>query len=241
MKKAVPENSPQMQAFYKELLAMQDVEYKNFQAQMLPSVDEDALIGIRTADLVKFSKKFFDEKFAEEFMAQLPHKYFEENLIHVWLISNMKNYEKCLDAAKKFLPYIDNWAVCDSLIPKIFAQNTEKLLPEVKNWLASDSTYAIRFGILTLMKFYLDRNFDKKYLKMVAELQTEEYYVEMMVAWFFTEALIKHYDAAVVFLRDKLLMPKIHTKTIKKAVESTRLTKAQKEYLKSLRWRSMNA
>ena len=225
---------------HEKLFAMQDSEYRVFQAQMLPNLEEERLIGIRTAELVKFSKKFFDAKTKIEFLNNLPHKYFEEDLIHVWIISKMRSYDKCIDAVKNFLPYVDNWSVCDSLIPKIFAQNTAKVLDEIKIWINSNSTYTVRFGILMLMKFYLGKNFDKKYLQLVADIQTKEYYIEMMAAWFFTEALIKHYDETIVFLRQKLLLPKIHTKTIKKAVESTRLSDEQKDYLKTLRRRNLD-
>ena len=223
--------------FHKQLFALQDANYRVFQVQMLPSIDEKRAIGIRSAALIKFAKKFFDEESKAEFITTLPHKYFEEDLIHIWIISKIKNYNECIKAVKKFLPYIDNWAVCDSLIPKVFAQHTDKLLKEIKNWLASGSTYTTRFAIFMLMKFYLGKNFDKNYLQMVAEVQTREYYVEMMAAWFFTEALINHYDTAIIFLQDRLVLPKIQTKIIQKSVDSTRLSDKKKEYLKTLRRR----
>ena len=147
----------------------------------------------------------------------------------------MKNFEECLQAVKIFLPYIDNWATCDSLIPKIFSKHTSELEQEIKTWLESNETYTIRFGVSMLMKFYLDKNFDEKYLQWVSEIKTSEYYVEMMAAWFFAEALIKQYDAAIIFLQKNLLSPSVHRKTIQKAVDSRRISEDKKIYLKSLR------
>ena len=226
-----------LKKFHKELLAIQEPSFQMTQRDILPNVAEERIIGIRLANLLKFAKKFFDDKSKAEFMKNLPHKYFEEDLLHVKFISEMKNYKKCVEATNKFLPYLDNWAVCDSLIPKIFASHTNELEEEIKIWLASEATYTVRFAIFMQLKFYLDENFDKKYLQQIADITSDEYYIEMMAAWFFTEALIKHYDEAIIFLQKNLLYKKIHTKTIEKALESTRLSNEQKEYLKTLRGR----
>ncbi len=224
-----------LKELHKKLLELQDIEYRGYQSAMLPMIGKERNIGIRSAAIINLAKQFFDDKSKAEFLNQLPHKYFEEDLIHVWIIKGMKDYDECLRAVKNFLPYVDNWAVCDSLIPKIFAQHTDKLIGEIRNWLDSDSTYTVRFAILMLMKFYLNEHYDKKYLQMVVNVQSDAYYIEMAAAWFFVEALIKHYDDTITFLQERLIYPKIHTKTIQKAVESTRVSDDRKEYLKTLR------
>ena len=218
-----------------KLFALQDLKYKNFNAKLLPTVEAEKIIGVRSPELHKLTKNFFQDRDAEIFLQDLPHKYFEENSIHGILLCEMKNFETCLQGVKNFLPYIDNWANCDSLVPKIFAKHTAELEGEIKNWLASNETYTIRFGILMLMKFYLGKNFDKKYLRQVSEIENKNYYVEMMAAWFFAEALIKQYDAAIIFLQENLLSESVHRKTIQKAVESRRISDDKKIYLKSLR------
>ena len=220
---------------HEELFKLQDLKYRDFQAKLLPTVDKEKIIGVRSPELCKLAKKFFQDNYAENFLQDLPHKYFEENSIHTILICEMKNYSACLEEVKKFLPHLDNWGNCDSLIPKIFAKHTAELEGEIKNWLASNSTFTVRFGILMLMKFYLGANFDKKYLKQVAEIKSANYYIEMMEAWFFAEALIKQYDAAIIYLQEKLLSSSVHRKTIQKAVESRRISADKKIYLKSLR------
>ncbi len=218
-----------------KLFELQDLNYKKFSAKLLPTVAEEKIIGVRIPELSKLAKNFFQNHDAEIFFNDLPHKYFEENSIHVLLLSEMKNFYECLQGVKKFLPYLDNWGNCDSLIPKIFAKNTSELESEIKKWIASNETYTIRFGILMLMKFYLGENFDKKYLRWVSEIKSTEYYVEMMAAWFFAEGLIKQFDAAIIFLEKNLLSASVHRKTIQKAVESRRISAETKNYLKSLR------
>ena len=218
-----------------ELFSLQDADYKKFQAKLLPTVAQENIIGIRTPALDKLTKKFFQDKDAEIFLKDLPHKYFEENSIHANLICGMKDYSQCLQAVKKFLPYIDNWAVCDSLIPKIFSKHTAELEGEIKKWLTASHTYTIRFAISMLMKFYLGANFDKKYLQWTAAVESTDYYVEMMTAWHFAEALIKQYDAAIPFLEKNLLSPSVHRKTIQKALDSRRILLEQKNYLRTLR------
>lgn len=218
-----------------KLFELRDENYKKFSAKLLPTVEEEKIIGIRTPELYKFVKKFFQDNDAENFLNDLPHKYFEENSIHAILICEMKNYAECLQAVKKFLPFIDNWGTCDSLVPKIFAKHTTELEGEIKSWLASNEIYTVRFAISMLMKFYLGKNFDEKYLRWVSEVELKDYYVEMMAAWFFAEALIKQYDAAIVFLEKNLLSASIRKKTIQKAVDSRRISAEKKIYLKTLR------
>ena len=218
-----------------KLFELQDEEFKNFQAKLLPTVDKEKIIGVRTPELKKFAKEFFTEETTEIFLNDLPHKYFEENFIHVVLLCEMKDFGSCLQGVKSFLPYVDNWAICDSLVPKIFSKHTEELETEIESWLKSNATYTVRFAILMLMKFYLDKNFNKKYLTWVATVRQNDYYVEMMAAWYFAEALIKQYNTAIIFLQENLLSASVHRKTIQKAVESRRISEDKKIYLKTLR------
>lgn len=220
---------------HQKLIAMRNPDYQTTQSNIMPNIDKEKILGIRLADVIKFSKKFFDDESKKEFIKQLPHKYFEEYLIHVWIIKEMQDYGECIKAVKAFVPYIDNWEVCDSLIPKIFAQHTDKLLAEIKIWLASEETYTVRFAISMLRKFYLGEHYNKKYLQMVVDIQSDAYYVEMAAAWFFMEALIKHYDDTIILLQKNVIYKKIHTKTINKSLESTRISDERKEYLKTLR------
>ena len=219
----------------RELFKLKDDDYKNFQAKIVPTVDREKFIGIRTADLCNFVKNYFHDADKEFFLNCLPHKYFEEDSIHALLISEIKNFDECLNATKIFLPHVDNWATCDSISPKIFARYTDELYPEILNWLEAEHVYTIRFGLSMLMKFYLGKNFDVKYLERAAEVRSEEYYVEMMVAWLFATALAKHYDAAIKFLTERKLAPRIHNRTIRKALESRRITTEQKNYLRGLK------
>lgn len=225
----------EIESLREELFKLQDLDYKNFQAKLIPTVAKEKIIGVRVPELRKLAKKFFYDKDAEKFLNNLPHKYFEENFLHIFLLNAMKDFKICLEGVKNFLPQIDCWAICDSLVPKNFSKHTAELEGEIKNWLASNSTFTVRFGILMLMKFYLGANFDRKYLQQVAEVKNKNYYVEMMAAWFFAEALIKQYDASIIFLQENLLSASVHRKTIQKAVESRRISADKKIYLKSLR------
>lgn len=224
-----------MNLLQEKLFELRDEDYKNFQSKLLPTVDKNKIIGVRTPALKKFAKNYFSDENVENFLNDLPHKFFEENSIHSIIISEIKNYSDCLRAVKNFLPYVDNWATCDSLIPKIFSAHTTELEGEIKIWLESNLIFTKRFAILMLMKFYLEKNFDEKCLQCVSKIETNEYYVEMMAAWFFAEALVKQYDATIIFFEQKLLPPKIFQKAIQKAVESRRISLEVKKYLKSLR------
>lgn len=218
--------------FRENLFTLRDVQNKNFSASLLPGVDEDFILGIKIDVLRKFTRKFFADTDAAAFLNCLPHEYYEENLIHALIVSAMQDYAECLDAVKKFLPYLDNWGVCDSFIPKIFSQHTEELEPEVLNWLQSDGEYIVRFGLSMLMRFY---PFDAKHLELAAGARCEKYYSQMMAAWYFATALGTNFDAAVIFLKERRLPKWIHNKTIQKALESSRVSDAQKKYLRGLR------
>lgn len=217
------------------LFGMQDLEYKAFQGRLMPTVDPDRIIGIRTPQLRKFAKEFVKTGDAAAFLEILPHTYYEENNLHGFLIESMKDFDQAITALDAFLPYVDNWATCDLIAPKIFKKYPQELFGKIKQWIASGQTYTIRFGIGTLMRFYLDEQFQSEYPALVAAVHSEEYYVNMMIAWYFATALAKQWDAAVPYIEQHRLSDWVHKKTIQKAVESYRITSEQKEYLKGYR------
>ena len=218
-----------------ELFALQDLEYKNFQCKLMPTVDPDTVIGVRTPALREMAKRLINDENVERFLCDLPHKYYEENNLHAYIIGLIKDFGTCINALENFLPHIDNWATCDGTKCKCFAKNTEQLLPHIENWICSNHTYTVRFGILTLMSYFLDDKFKVKYLERVSRIKSDEYYINMMLAWYFATALAKQYDSAVGFIEQNRLALWVHNKTIQKAIESYRITDAQKEYLKSLK------
>ena len=226
-----------MDELQQELFKLQDLKYRNFHSKLMPGIDKETIIGIRTPVLRKFAKEFAKTEAAEAFLKELPHQYYEENNLHMLLISDIKDYERCLAEVKRFLPYINNWATCDIPRPKCFAKHKTELLPVIKEWIASGDTYTIRYGIGTLLSFYLDEGFQMEDLDLAAGVRREEYYVKMMAAWYFATALAKQYDAALPYLRQRRLDRWTHNKTIQKAVESYRITPEQKDELRSLRWK----
>ena len=217
-----------------ELKSMQDLKYRDFQAKLIPTIDKSTIIGVRMPDLRKLAKKIDDEQ-AQIFMQDLPHTYYEENMLHSILISNMKIYDDCINNLEKFLPFVDNWAVCDCISPKIFTKNTDKLIDKIKLWAKSSRTYTVRVAICLLMKYFLDDKFKVEYLNIATQIKSEEYYVKMMVARFFATALAKQWDDVIFVLEDKLLDDWTHNKSIQKARESFRITQEQKQYLKLLK------
>lgn len=217
------------------LFAKQDIKYRDFQAPLFPGVEKDRFIGVRTPDLKKLAKELFGSETANKFIETLPHRYFDENQLHAFIISLIKDYETCLKEVDRFLPYVDNWGTCDQLSPKTFAKHKEELIIPIKKWLKSKHTYTIRFAIGMLMQHYLDESFREEYMKVVASIKSEEYYINMMIAWYFATALAKQWDTAVKYIEDKCLDPWVHNKTIQKAVESYRIKDNQKAYLKSLK------
>ena len=218
-----------------ELFALQDKTYREFHSKLMPDTDKEAVIGIRIPVLRKFAKAFAKKAEAREFLQQLPHLYYEENNLHMMLISAEKDYEKCLAEVERFVPYIDNWATCDMPAPKCFARHKQELLPKVKEWIRSEETYTIRYGIDLLMALYLDEDFKPEYLELAASVTSEEYYVKMVIAWYFATALAKQWDAAIPYIEQRRLSEWVHRKTIQKAVESFRITKEQKDYLRTLK------
>ena len=218
-----------------ELFKMQDKEYRNFQAKLIPGKTIDVMIGVRTPDLRKYAKELVKKNEYESFLKTLPHDYFDEDQLHAFIISELKDYDECIAYVKAFLPYVDNWATCDQMSPKVFKKNKEKLLEEIKVWIKSDKTYTIRFGIGMLMQHFLDEDFKKEYLKWVSEIKSEEYYVNMMIAWYFATALAKQYESTIGYIEKQKLDRWTHNKTIQKSVESYRITDDQKNYLRSLK------
>ena len=219
----------------KQLFELQDLKYRDFHSKLMPETDKETVIGIRTPVLRKFAKEFAGTSEAEAFLRQLPHRYYEENNLHMMLISAEKDYETCVREINRFLPYINNWATCDLPAPGVFKKHKSELYGEVLKWISSNDTYTIRYGIGILLRLYLDADFSEKHLALVAKIRSEEYYINMMIAWYFATALAKQWDAAIPYLEKKKLSDWVHKKTIQKAVESYRITKEQKEYLRTLK------
>lgn len=212
-----------------------DEAYGEFQRKLLPNIDGGAIVGVRTPALRSFAKKLAKRDDADAFLSDLPHRSFEENQLHAFLISLEKDFEVCLPQVDAFLPYVDNWATCDQLSPKVFKKNLPELLPHIDKWLASDATYTVRFGVGMLMEHYLDDAFEEDYSEKVAALRSEEYYINMMIAWYFATALAKQYEAALPYLTEHRLDRWPHNKAIQKAVESRRISPEIKDYLRTLR------
>ena len=218
-----------------ELFRLRDAQYGDFQAKLLPTIDRETIIGVRTPDLRSFAKRVLKREDAAQFLEALPHRYFDENQLHAFMLSEIKDYEDCLDGVNRFLPFIDNWATCDQLSPKVFKRHRQELLSSIKAWLSSDHTYTIRFAVGMLMAHYMDEDFDPAYLETVSKLRSGEYYVNMMIAWYFATALTKQYPSALLYIENRRLDAWVHNKAIQKAVESYRIPQAHKDYLKTLR------
>ena len=218
-----------------ELFALQDLSYRDFHAKLMPTVDKARVIGVRTPKLRAFAKEFGKTEGAKEFLKVLPHQYYEENNLHGLLIEQIKDYPTLIRELNRFLPCIDNWATCDLLTVRVVKKHLDTFTEEVERWLASDHTYTIRFGIGMLMRYYLEEHFSLEYPEKVAKIRSEEYYVNMMRAWYFATALAKQYEAIFPFLEEKRLDAWTHNKTIQKAIESYRITQEQKVYLRTLR------
>ena len=219
------------------LFALQDTGYRDFQVKLIPGIAPESMIGVRTPELRKLAKEYARHPGIGEFLQELPHAYFDENQLHAFIISGIKDYEKCVREVVRFLPYVDNWATCDQMSPKVFGKHRKEVAELAGVWIRSDHTYTVRFGIKMLMEHFLNEDFDLMYPEIVARVRSEEYYIRMMVAWYFATALAKQYDAALPFIENRRLDSWTHNKTIQKAVESYRVTPEHKEYLKSLKIR----
>lgn len=218
-----------------ELIKNQDEKYRDFNSKLIPTVDKESMIGVRTPELRKYAKQLVKREDVGEFLHSVPHKYFDENQLHAFILAEIKDFGVCLEEVKNFLPYIDNWATCDQLSPKVFKKYRKELLTHIKEWINSDKTYTVRFGIGMLMEHFLDEDFDPAYPEMVTETRSEEYYINMMTAWYFATALAKQYEKVLPFIENKKLDTWTHNKAIQKAVESYRITDEQKTYLKGLK------
>lgn len=217
------------------LFALQDNKYQAFQSKLIPSVATETVIGVRVPELRRLARELAGREETEPFLAALPHRYYDENCLHALLICAQKDYDLAISETKAFLPYIDNWATCDVLRPGVFQKHREQLLAEIPTWLRSSHTYTVRFGIGMLERYFLNEAFTPEQLDWAAALRSEEYYINMMIAWYFATALAKQYDAAIPYLRERCLAPWVHNKTIQKAIESYRVTPEKKQYLRTLR------
>ena len=219
----------------KILYQNQDIKYADFQRKLIPNIDPASIIGVRTPILRKIAKDAIREGWYNDFLEKLPHQYFDENQLHTFIVSGLKDFDQCITEVNRFLPFINNWATCDQLSPKIFKRHHTELLPYIEQWLESSKTYSLRFGIDMLMEHFLDADFDAKYLTKVATVKSDKYYVNMMIAWYFATALAKQWDTTIQIIESHRLEKWVHNKTIQKARESNRITQEQKEYLKTLK------
>lgn len=214
------------------LYALQDNAYKDFQSSLLPMVDQNRIIGVRTPILRKLAQKINQDGMMDDFILSVPHNFFEENQLHAFIISEIRDFDSAVRAVDKFLPYVDNWATCDQMSPKIFAKNTGKLLPYIKKWIKSKHVYTVRFGVLCLMRYFLDELFDTKYADMVACIKSDEYYINMMRAWYFATAAAKQYDNILPYFQNNIMDSWTHNRAIQKSIESYRIPPEHKAELK---------
>lgn len=217
------------------LFQLQDKSYRDFQSKLIPTIPVETIIGVRIPAIRKLAKEYGKDPESVEFLKQLPHTYYDENILHALLVAEIKDYEVCVKEVEHFLPYVDNWAVCDIFSPKVFRKNKDKLIDKIREWTASGQPYTCRFGMEMLMTHFLDEDFRVEYLEIPAAVHSGEYYVNMMIAWFYATALAKQWDAVIGYIEKKCLDPWTHNKTIQKARESYRITREQKEYLKTLK------
>ena len=217
------------------LMKYQDIKYRDFQSNLVPNINKDTIIGVRTPDMRNIAKELFNTDEANEFLNTLPHQYYEENLVHFFLIAMIKDFDLCVEAVERFLPYIDCWPVCDQSSPKVFKKNHQKIIPIIKKWIDSNHLYTSRYGIRILMNEFLDQDFNKEYLKWVSNVKSDEYYLNMMIAWYFATALAKQYDDTIVYFENKKLDPWVCKKAIQKAIESYRVSEEHKNHLRELR------
>lgn len=220
---------------YRRLAEVKDDAYREFQAKLVPNIPKETILGVRTPEMRKIAKEVFESAERDAFLNDLPHKYYEENLIHFFVLAMIRDFNECVRRVEAFLPYVDCWPASDQATPKSFRKNHEKLLPYIEKWIASDHVYTARFGLRMLMNEFLDADFKEKYLALAASKQGEDYYLKMMIAWFFATALAKRYDETVPYLEQHRLDEWVHKKAIQKAIESFRVSDAHKEYLKRLR------
>jgi len=224
-----------MKIVEEKILEHKDSKYQEFQSKLVPNINSEKIVGVRTPDLKIIAKEIFQSDYCDAFLNEIPHKYYEENLIHVFVIGHIKDFDSCISELEKFMPYIDCWPVSDQSSPKVFKKNHDKLLPLIKKWISSNHVYTARYGIRILMNEFLDDDFKEEYLSLVASKEGEDYYLKMMIAWYFATALAKQYDLAIKYIENGMLSDWVKQKTIQKAIESYRVSDSHKAYLKSLR------
>ncbi len=224
-----------MKIIQDRLFELQDLEYKEFHSKLMPTVCEEKIIGVRVPQLRKFAKELNKLECKTEFLRTLPHKYYEEDNLHAFLIEQIKEFDECISALDNFLLFVDNWATCDMMAPKVLGKSPEKLYEKIEEWARSSHTYTVRFAVVTLMKFFMNERLDEKHLKLISSIKSDEYYINMAIAWYFATALSSNWEIVIPYIEKQKLDKWIHNKTIQKAVESYRITKEQKEYLKTLK------
>ena len=224
-----------MTEIQKRLFELQDLTYRDFHSKLMPIVDKDRVIGVRTPHLRKLAKEINKSSLKTDFLKSLPHKYYEEDNLHAFLIEQIKDFDECILALDDFLLFVDNWATCDMMTPKILGVCPDDLYIKITEWVKSSHTYTVRFGIVTLMKFFMDERLDEKHLNLLLTIKSEEYYVNMAIAWYLSTALASNWDTVIPFIEDKRFDKGVHNKAIQKAIESYRITKEQKVYLKTLK------
>ncbi len=218
----------------KELLSLRDDKVADFTSRTIPNIERNKILGLKTPELKAIAKKYFGTKDGEKFLNEVPHKYFEEDQVHVFMLSLIKDFDICIKETEKFLPLIDNWATCDQYNPKVFSKHKNEIMEYSLKWMKSDKTYEVRFGILNLMRYFLKEDFYMNLVDRVVEVKSQEYYINMMIAWYLATALAYRYDDILPVLKEKRLDTWIHNKTIRKACESFRITPEQKNELKLL-------
>ena len=217
------------------LFSYQDLKYRDFQSSLVPNIDKETIIGVRTPQMRQVAKEFYNTPEGNKFLSKLPHKYYEENLVHFFMIAMIKDFDECVKEVERFLPYVDCWPVCDQSSPKVFKKKHKELLPLIKKWIASEHVYTARFGIRMLMNEFMGDDFKEEYLEWVSGVKGEDYYIKMMVAWYFATALAKRYDETVPYIEQHKLEDWTHKKAIQKAIESYRVSDEHKAYLKTLK------
>lgn len=224
-----------MTQIQEKLFLLQDLGYRDFHSKLMPTVSKERIIGVRVPQLRKLVKELNNSELKAEFLKALPHKYYEEDNLHAFLIEQIKDFDECISALDSFLLFVDNWATCDMMTPKILGKNLEALYEKIEEWVKSEHIYTVRFAVVTLMKFFMDEHLDKKHLSLLLSIKSDEYYINMAIAWYLATALSSRWDLVIPYIEKQKFSKWVHNKAIQKAVESYRITKEQKEYLKALK------
>lgn len=227
-----------MDTIQEKLFSLQDLKYKEFHSKLMPTVREYKIIGVRVPQLRKLAKEINKSDLKAEFLKALPHKYYDEDNLHAFLIEQIKDFDECISALDDFLLHIDNWATCDMMTPKVLEKEPDKLYLKIQEWINSSHTYTIRFGVVSLMKFFMNDRLDKKHLNLLLSIKSDEYYVNMAISWYIATALASRWETVIPYIEKKKFDKWVHNKSIQKAIESYRITKEQKEYLKTLKIKS---